>query len=244
MHCKNCGWKNPDNATECEKCHSRFKNNLKAAGPNPFRPGSSKDQGKTPTVMGALGAPKTGSAKFASSQFKHLDVASSGPATQMPTMANAGDTQPANCPECGYPLGDGASTCPNCGAPVPVTPAADSAIQSPVDTTPVNKGTILSSAPPAFLNMEGAASLVPVSADNIPSGDRIDINGDYDMIDGRRLGTDDPSPLLSISCDNGQWNIEGADENTPVFIKVAGGKFNLVDGDIISVDGKFFRFSL
>lgn len=224
MHCKNCGWNNPDNAKECEKCHSRFKNVLNPKGPNPFRPGDRHDLGQTPTIMGSVG-----SLHIPDSAYRHSPSAAphnSHVVPPPPAPAGAQEAEaPANCPDCGYPLGGSPSSCPNCGCDLSSLMASK---ENPVQQKPVIKQTVLSRNPDFF----------PHDDNPLPSSDGIR------EITPANAASLLPAGTAEISGADRAWNIEALSEESEVYIRVAGGKFSLVDGDIILIDGKKYRFTI
>lgn len=229
MRCKNCGWNNPETAKECEKCHSKFKNVPNSKGPNPFRPGSSSDLGKSPTVMGAVGDLSLAGSKSPKPVLK----------TDVNSFTEMIEGESVNCISCGYPLSDEATSCPNCGAPVM---KKESAVNKDSDSAPLFKGTVLTGRNPIFESPTGYVSLSPVDGSSpveIPdSVSEISLG-----ISGEELSISTGNPVIQMTCDGDKWSIESLDEDTPVYIRVSGGKFSLVEGDIIVVNGKQFRFT-
>lgn len=95
MRCINCGWENPNDTKNCEKCNTPLdkianeettKNNVKSDSSNVF---SKTVMGKAPDVP-YIDEKKEGNDK--SSALVNLNV----------------------CPYCGYPLIPGSEICPNC----------------------------------------------------------------------------------------------------------------------------------
>lgn len=166
MRCRNCGWNNPDGATECEKCHSKLTGFKSPNRPQAARPGDSRSLGQTPTVMGRPGMPGLQPPKPATPFTpggKGSAIGGSGSSS-----ANL-KHRPGICPDCGYPVSEKAESCPNCGYDFSKFAKANDKKGTPGEAKPAFNGTILTKNPFAnFDTLDGRFSLQPVDENGNP----------------------------------------------------------------------------
>lgn len=220
MRCKNCGWKNPDNALVCEKCHSKLTNN-NPKRPSNSRPGDDRSMGKTPTVCGNVDE----SLKFAADLNEDLATNLNTPGVNIPGL----------CPACSYPVSEHSSTCPNCGAAIPPTfksamPEQPGSTGEKTEYTSASESEQKSEFKSTVIRSNPAAGATGSDFLLIPQAGYPDLN------------PGEAPEGVNISLINDEWTIE-ADPSTPVYIRVNGAQFKLLPDDEIIINGVAYKFS-
>ena len=154
------------------------------------------------------------------------------------------------CPDCGFPLREGASRCPNCGkvfssvssepVGVPfVAPTPTSGRPSRYDST-IN--------PWSNPTQGKTFQLKPVAWEN-EQGELPSMNYSGVLIELKRDNTDPTNNTITsktqaeISNENGKWFIEDKSAQQSTFIH-AGRKIELSDGDVIILGNRRFVFKV
>lgn len=241
MRCKNCGWPNKPNETNCVKCHAPLSNDSDT--PGGFDHAPDEPLGKT---------------VFEEDPF-------SGVRNSGIDHSVAADDESLNvCPKCGYPVRPGIDKCPNCkfqlGTTTPhrqptVTPRQENSgterhrpTRLDADNTrnskPLHGGTVN----PYTMNLalEPTFALKPIKRINERHElEEMEFDGNEVVLN--RGNTEQNNPSITsrqqavVSRIDGKWYIEDRSEQNTTFVQ-ASRKIELHDGDIILLGNRLFEF--
>ena len=236
MRCKNCGWPNKPDVTNCVKCGEPLIDD----GPAPMH-------GTTP--IGNVDMPEPSNLKKTVIEagnygFTPQPENNTG-ATVILDAPDGGNT----CPKCGYPLRADAVKCPNCNSSVvaPTVPIEKPVHQEP----PVNhhqakqRHTTIN---PYLMDMDPTpmCSLKPIKKMNerkeVPTqeydGKEIILErGNTDPENGS-ITSKEQARLTNV---DGVWYLEDLSEQKTTFLQL-GRKTEIKDGDIILMGNRMFEF--
>ena len=208
MRCKNCGWINEPNATRCIKCNAPLEGSMIDSAPNR----DSQEQLKS-----TIREPNDGF-----------------PGNPTPPSPNS---QPGQCPRCGYPITPNMNFCPRCqnalkqARPQPHRQGNNVGGTINPWSTPQNEGFCSLRRIPWQTEQ---ATYEPVSY----SGDEITLN---------RANTDSNNNSITskvqavITREGDEWYIENRSEMQTTLIRVDR-KMRLQDGDVIVLGNRMFEF--
>lgn len=238
--CKNCGWDNPDNASNCEKCGTPLSSPVSQASIN----------------GGALNKTVREGDVFGSANEPIITPTPAINGTQRDGEANL-------CPKCGYPMRPGVTECPQCGYtsriianPTEMATPAKETNPGSVNHAGVSFGgnDIHSTAPVwgtgskdknnVFITCQCTLSPVPIPGAPTPA----DLVVEDDHIELNRQNLDPKNTSISrdvqaeLTYENGQWYIQDKSSQHTTFV-YAGDKIPLKDGDKILMGGvRLFEF--
>ena len=243
MRCKNCGWPNQPGETNCVKCHA------------PLEADASAPEGTMPMTAMDASAPM------------RKTVLEPNPG--MGTQQNAGGKK--TCPQCGFPLREGAVKCPKCGAPlqaqpsmprratvinaVPDEPAKEAPKEPAQEAAAHNHNSFKNIKNPGMKTINPyidgfdpipTCSLKPFRRSN--ENRKIeDLQYEGEEINLTRDNTDPENPTISTECqavisnENGRWFIEDKSDAHTTFVR-AGEKMEIKDGSIVLLGNRLFEF--
>ena len=97
IRCNNCGWDNPENLSNCEKCKALLK--------KPNSPTGNKESFQN--NLNPIAGTRVG---------MQPDKPFIDEPNEIPSSAEVSDTKNLECPSCGYPIRKGTKICPSCHA--------------------------------------------------------------------------------------------------------------------------------
>lgn len=254
MRCKNCGWPNKPNATNCVKCNSPlFSESIDYEANDSLTDNPSNPLSKTvreDVVFGGGMDSEGNNRSFAHGTRIDSDLSASASASSV-------------CPKCGYPMRPGAEKCPNCkfqvnGASTVSTSIDPARATRPIQDMPNARPTRMDSngKPGGFrgtinpymmnLEMEPTFVLKPLKR----MEERHDFNEqEYEgkEITLNRDNTDKNNPSITskeqavVTNVDGRWYIEDRSSQKTTFVQAAN-KIELHDGDIILLGNRLFEF--
>lgn len=254
MRCKNCGWPNKPNVTNCVKCNSP----LISDSVNDFNSSEPSIQLNKTVREGDIfgGAPATNTPPpYYGTEPPRAEQQRPQPQPQ---------PQTSNCPKCGYPLRPGSDKCPNCkfqiAAPTQEEPSYRRERELPKDEYGERHRTRMSSGNeqannkmrgtinPYMMNLEAEPTFVLRPIKKV--GERHDF--DDQEYEGKEvvLSRDNTDPdnasitsrrQATITNTEGHWYIEDNSDQKTTFVQAAQ-KIELHDGDIILLGNRLFEF--
>ena len=168
------------------------------------------------------------------------DIKSTIREMQEPVQVQSRDN---SCPECGFPIREGATSCPNCGKSF-VKPAAPFIAPAPMAGVASKYGATVNpwSNPTAGKTFK----LQPVAWENEP-GEIPAMTYTGEVVALNRENTEPANNTITsktqaeISSENGKWFIEDKSAQQSTFVH-AGRKIELTDGDVIILGNRRFIF--
>lgn len=239
MRCKNCGWENPAENENCEKCHASLQDEALVGAHNPTTPVS--DRMKSTVAEGVI--------------FNEIEpaVSSTCPKCGYPLSENSNSCpncnyemkpevtikQSVKCRNCGKDLNPDTKFCSECGSPVQVN-------LKPKRIQRSNMGTVIGGPIAPGKAGNDFCTLRPIAWE----GENVNYNPvtyTGEIIILNRANTDANNNSITsreqavLTCEDGEWYIENRSELRTTFIRV-NGKIKLNDGDIIVLGNREFEF--
>lgn len=248
MRCKNCGWPNKPNETNCVKCHA---------------PLVADDVEDTLPLNNNSGGEQLGKTVMEDQMFgpaPQVEVSQREERSYAPKQPTVASQQ---CPKCGYPVRPGTDKCPNCkfdlnqqNRTVPEYREEKPQRESPSETsshrpTRMNSGEgakFRGTVNPYMMNMELDPTFVLKPLKRVNERHELD-ELEYD---GKEvvLNRDNTEPANSsitsrqqaiVTRVDGKWYIEDKSEQKTTFVQAAK-QTELHDGDIILLGNRLFEF--
>lgn len=241
MRCKNCGWPNKPNETNCVKCGTPLTSdddsdlsmgNVSSAGSNgPLNETVMEDE-----VFGPRNASSNNEVK---------------------ENVEGHEEENKPCPKCGYPLRPGTEKCPNCK--FQITGSSQSSYSS--DSEPKKKntarrptridmggGSYRGTVNPYMMNMDLEPSFVlkPIKRTNERheldeiefEGKTVSLNRDNTEANNASITSREQAVITNV---DGHWYIEDKSEQKTTFVQAAN-RIELNDGDLILLGNRLFEF--
>lgn len=216
MRCKNCGWENPDNLQQCEKCNSPLDAGSIHNHQSPSHPE------REAVLRGTI------------SEQQVFDVSD---------QSNHGNNR---CPQCGYPIREGTHHCPNCGHDLAAADSPKDYYQKEIKSpnhkpnatinpwANRNHGRIFKLEPVAWEGEKDTKATLSFM------GESVELNR-YNTDPANNTITS--KVQAEISCENGTWFIEDKSAQGSSFIQ-AKRKIALENGDVIMLGDRKFIFKI
>ena len=242
MRCKNCGWPNKPNETNCVKCGT---------------PLTSEDD----SDMSFSNASNAGTNGGLNETVREEDVF--GPASQShdsnkETIEEAeGKNKP--CPKCGYPLRPGTEKCPNCKFQISGSDQSsyssdaepkkkNNTARRPTRIDLGNGGYRGGTVNPYMMNLELDPSFIlnPIKRTNERheleelefEGKNVLLNRDNTEVGNQSITSREQAIITNV---DGHWYIEDKSEQKTTFVQAAN-RIELNDGDLILLGNRLFEF--
>lgn len=220
MRCQFCGWDNPEEKVNCEKCN---------------KPLTASDKSMLSSAQGAQHRPT----RMMSQEMPPRSLKATVPEGAMGRNLKAEQNV---CPECGYPMED--SVCPQCGYHIPGGGKTGSRVKTVHEhALAEGKKTVR---PKRKGEKEGRFILTPISEETgQPEGDLLEYEGNEIVLN--RDNTDPKNTTITsheqavVFFENGQWGIEDRSELKTSFVQ-ASRRIELKKGDIILLGNQLYRF--
>lgn len=238
MRCKNCGWINPADSQNCEKCHATLQDENFGIIQNPTHPVS--DRMKSTVAEGVIftelepvviSCPKCG--------YPLSENTNCCPNCNYEVKSDLAERQCLKCRTCGQKVNAESKFCPECGVPLKED-------VKPRRIQRSNMGTVIGGPMTSGLGDNKFCTLKPIAWE----GEAINYNpvtytGETIILN--RANTDANNNSITsreqaiLTCEEGEWYIENRSELRTTFIRV-NGKIKLSDGDIIVLGNREFEF--
>lgn len=252
MRCKNCGWPNKPNATNCVKCNSPLSgDSIDYEANDSFNNNSSHPLNKTVREDDVFGDVSGGMQGSNHSFAQGTRIDSDAPA-------------PLVCPKCGYPMRPGTEKCPNCKFQISGytsstanadTTRATHPIQDTNNVRPTRMdnngktgGNFRGTINPYMMNLEIEPTFV------LKPLKRMEERHDFEELEYegkevtlKRDNTEKNNPSITskeqavVTNVDGRWFIEDRSSQKTTFVQAAS-KIELHDGDIILLGNRLFEF--
>ena len=243
MRCRNCGWPNKPNETNCVKCGTPLTSEDDSEMPMGNTSNSSSNGVLNETVM-------------------EKDVFGSRNSSQYGTSSQETVDEPENgnkpCPKCGYPLRPGTEKCPNCK--FQISGSSQSSYSPDLEPKKKNNtarrptrmdmgaGSYRGTVNPYMMNMDLEPSFVlkPIKRSNERhdldelefEGKSVSLSRDNTEANNASITSKEQAVITNV---DGHWYIEDKSEQKTTFVQAAN-RIELNDGDLILLGNRLFEF--
>lgn len=242
MRCKNCGWPNKPNETNCVKCGTP----LTSEDDSDLSIGNAFNTGENEELKGTV--------------REDCVFDSYSRRIEPPSRGDVAEAEEGNkpCPKCGYPLRPGTEKCPNCKFQICGSDRSSYiAVEEPERTknttrrpTRIDNGSsgYRGTVNPYMMTMELDPSFVlkPIKRANERheleelefEGKSVSLNRDNTEAGNLSITSREQAIITNV---DGHWYIEDKSEQKTTFVQAAN-RIELNDGDLILLGNRLFEF--
>lgn len=243
MRCKNCGWPNKPNETNCVKCGTPLVSEDDSGMSFENDSNARVNEGLNETVM-------------EDDVFGLQNVSQNYESNKETTVENVEKSKP--CPKCGYPLRPGTEKCPNCK--FQISGSAQSSYSSNTKSKEISNtnrrptrmdmgsDSYRRTVNPHMMNMDWGPSFVlkPIKRTNERheldelefEGKNVSLNRENTEANNMSITSKEQAVVTNI---DGHWYIEDKSEQKTTFVQAAN-RIELNDGDLILLGNRLFEF--